>query len=551
VPVETDALAKPTSPDGVRADAIGAESPRAEPARPEAMREVAVIDVGTTSLRMAVAQIGESGRIRTLETLSQAVTIGKDTFTGGNIRRDTIEAGVRALRDYRKVLEQYRITDPSAIRVVATSAVREAQNRLAFLDRVFSATGFQIEPIDEAEVNRITYLGVQPQLSEDPELAAAKTIVTEVGGGSTEVLLLHEGQVLHSSGYRLGSLRMREQLEAYRAPAAKMRSLVSEQIERTMDHVVAAVRQHAAPGERVELLALGGDVRYAASQLVPEWPPDEVGRIPIDAFSNFTERMLRFDEEELVRRFHLTFPDAETLGPALLAYRQLARAFELEHVLVSNVNLRDGLLREMAGRGRWSSELERQIIRSAIDLGRKFHFDEKHHRRVASLAVHLFHALQREHDLPPRYEVLLHAAALLHGIGSFVSGDALHKHSYYLISNSDLFGLGKRDVLIVALVARYHRRASPKGTHAGFSTLDREERIAVSKLAAILRVGDALDRSHAQRITEVDCRLEKDRLVLLVPHVADLTLEQLALRQKGSLFEEIFGRKVLLRPKPV
>jgi exopolyphosphatase/guanosine-5'-triphosphate,3'-diphosphate pyrophosphatase len=129
----------------------------------------------------------------------------------------------------------------------------------------------------------------------------------------------------------------------------------------------------------------------------------------------------------------------------------------------------------------------------------------------------------------------------------FVSNRSYHKHSAYLIDNGDLFGLGRRDILLVSLVARYHRRASPKPIHEGYAGLDREHRIAVAKLSAMLRVADALDHSYSQRIREFHCLHEESQLVIVVPHVKDLALEQLALMQKGTLFEEIFGMPVLLR----
>ncbi|HEX6987003.1 MAG TPA: exopolyphosphatase, partial [Planctomycetaceae bacterium] len=133
-------------------------APQVSPPAAEApVQPVAVIDVGTTSIRMAVAEVRAGGEIRLLESLSQAVTLGKDTFTTGSISAGTTEQCVRVLRSYRRVLDEYGLSDPSRVRVVATSAVREAVNRLTFLDRVFSATGFQMEPIDEAEANRITY----------------------------------------------------------------------------------------------------------------------------------------------------------------------------------------------------------------------------------------------------------------------------------------------------------------------------------------------------------------------------------------------------------
>jgi len=243
----------------------------------------------------------------------------------------------------------------------------------------------------------------------------------------------------------------------------------------------------------------------------------------------------------------MTYRDAEMLGPALLAYLRLAAELDLQHIQVTNVNLRDGLLTEMAHRGIWTDEFFNQVLRSALNLGRKFDFDEQHACHVAELCKTLFRALRTEHQLNLRYELILYIAAILHEIGLYVSYRSYHKHSMYLILNSELFGLGRRDVMLVALAARYHRRASPKPTHDGYASLNVEHRIAVAKMAAILRVADALDDSRSQRVRGIECTCEDSRLVISVPHVEDLSMEQLALKQKGSLFEEIFGMQVLLR----
>src|SRR5437762_5641226 len=184
-------------------------------------RQVAVIDIGTSSVRMAVAEISAAGQVRQLETLAQAVNLGKDTFIHAAISKGTIEECVRVLKSYRRILKEYSIENPAQVRVVATSAVREATNRLAFVDRIYIATGFQVEPLDEAEVSRITFLGIQPFLASDPALAAARAVVTEIGGGSTELLVVKGGDVVYAHTYRLGSLRLRETLEALRAPTLK------------------------------------------------------------------------------------------------------------------------------------------------------------------------------------------------------------------------------------------------------------------------------------------------------------------------------------------
>jgi exopolyphosphatase/guanosine-5'-triphosphate,3'-diphosphate pyrophosphatase len=507
------------------------------------MRPVAVIDIGTTLIRMAIAEIGPEGDIRRLETLSQAVNLGKDTFTTGEIRKSTIEDCVRVLRSYQRVLREFQIESPSQIRVVATSAVREANNRLAFLDRIYVATGIEVEPIDEAEVNRITYLGIQPLLKAEEQLASAQTIVIEVGGGNTEVLIIRDDDVLFAHTYRLGSLRLRETLESYRAPLGQMRTIMESHIRRTVEQVA----QHVDFGQQRELIAIGGDVRFAASQLLPDWNLQRPGRLSVDELEEFTQRVLSMSEDELSRTHHLSFADAETLGPALLAYVGLARGLQIEELFIANVNLRDGLLQDVASDGVWTKDFNNQIIRSALELGRKFDFDEAHALQVAELSQTLFRALAEEHQLGSRYELMLYVAALLHEIGLFVSSNSHHKHSMYLIRNSELFGLSENDVLLVSLVARYHRRASPKPAHEGYSGLDRDRRVAVAKLGAILRLADALDRSRSQRIHDIQCSRDEGRFIISAPHVDDLTLEQLALKQKGTFFEEVFGMQAELR----
>jgi exopolyphosphatase/guanosine-5'-triphosphate,3'-diphosphate pyrophosphatase len=471
------------------------------------------------------------------------VNLGKDTFSDNVIRKSTMEECCRVLRTYRQIVQQYQIRIPEDVRVVATSAVREARNRLAFIDRVYIATGLEIDPMDEAEVNRVTFLGVEPYLRDEPSLAAAQTVVMEVGGGSTEMLLVHQGNVISAHTFRMGSLRLRKALEGYNAPAAKVQRLMASQIQRMVDEVRRLVSEEG----RVEMIALGGDVRFAAAQLLPDWQPEQLTRLPVPALADFTSHLITLSDDRIVHRHHLSFPEAETVGAALLSYVMLARAFQLEHILITNTNLRDGLLHEIAVRQPWTHEFRHQIVRSATQLATRYHADLRHASHVARLVSRLFAQLQAEHQLDSRHEVLLHVAALLHEIGGFVSNRSLHKHSMYLIRNSEIFGLGKRSLLLVSLVARYHRRASPQPMHEGYAMLNREDRVAVAKMAALLRVAVALDESRSQRIDDFTCTVEDSRLVISIPQADDLSLEQLAIQQNGSLFEEVFGLRVLLR----
>ena len=515
-------------------------------AKPRPPKLVAVIDIGATSIRMAIAEITDRDRFRTLESLGQAVLLGKDTFSTGAIDPATTEECVRVLKSYRQLLDEYEINRSDQVHVVATSAVREASNRSSFLQRIYVATGFNVEPFDEAAVNRVTYLGVLPLLAAEPRLAESKTLIVEVGGGSTEVLLIDCGAVAFAHTFRLGSLRLRTTLEAFHAPRSKVRAIMESQVARIADQV----RKYVAADDALTMIALGGDIRFATAELLPAWDGQSLVCLPVAGLKKLTEKIAAKSVDEILHKFHLAVPDAEALGPALLAYVRLARALQQEEILVSPINLRDGLIREMASREEWTENFSHQIIRSALDFGRRFGFDEPHARHVAELSRMLFRALQAEHQLGYRYEILLYVAALLHDVGHAVSARSHHKHSMYLINNGDLFGLSQKDVLLAALIARYHRRSSPKPVHEGYATLDWEGRSHVAKMAALLRLADALDRTSSQRVKDIRCAREENRWIVSVPGADDLSIEQLAVQQKSGLFQEVFGMSVLVRNAP-
>ncbi len=504
---------------------------------------VAVIDIGATSIRMEVAEIHASGEIRTLDTLVQAVDLGREAFESRRLSRKSIEKAASVLKRYRRVLREYGITKASNVRVVATSAVREAINRLAFIDRVYVATGFDVEIIDEAEVNRITYMGITPHLQAHPELGSGKTVVVEVGGGSTELLVVRGGNVLHSESYRLGSLRLVQTVDPVRGSPLRKRTLLESHIRRTLVRITEQIRTDMT----IHLIAIGGDMRFAAHRILENWDGISLAELPTDRLSELTDEILQFDEDAVVKKFGASFVEAKTIGPALLSYTLLAQHFSLPHVYVCDTNLRDGLLRDMAVGGTWTAEFRNQIVRAAVSLGRKFDFDEAHARNVAELGRKLFEELAPEHRLDKRYEVLLYVAALLHEVGMFINVRSNHKHALYLIRNSELFGLSRNELLLVGLVARYHRRAFPQPSHEGYGMLDRDGRVAVSKMAALLRLAIALDDTRSGRIREIACKRESKRLEITVPGVDDVSLEQLAMRQNALLFQDVFGMPVLLR----
>ncbi len=503
---------------------------------------VAVIDIGSSSLRMQIAEIRFDGTIRNIESFSQALSLGKDSFSKGVIERSTIEDCVHVLSIYRAKLNEYDITAPDHIRVIATSGVNDARNSLAFKDRIFIATDFVIEAFDEAILHRVTYLGLQPYLQNEPQLFEKQSVVMEVGGGTTEVLLLDGADVSFAKTYRLGALRLRKQLEVYDAPLIKSRELMEAQISSFLDQFINCGMEIRPQ----HLVSMGGDVRFAVQLLTQKPVGSELVSIGLKELSDLTDKVLSRSPESLVTQYHLSLPDAQTLGPSLLTHVIFAKGLGVKRMVVGNVNLRDGLIKEMTERHEWTDSIQKQIVRSATLLGRKYNFPENHSLHVADLACQLFDQLQVLHKLSPRFRGLLQVAAILHEVGLFIGSRSRHKHSMYVISNSEFFGIGAKELELVALLARYYRGATPQPSHASYSSLGRRGRVAISKMAALLRVAKSLDVTRTQHFDSVECRIEPDRIVIRVEDSVDLSLERLELKQTSGLFEDIFGKPLLL-----
>ncbi|HRA88554.1 MAG TPA: exopolyphosphatase [Planctomycetaceae bacterium] len=518
-----------------------------ETTRPLKAFPLAVIELGTSAIRMAIGESQGGSSVNVLEQLVRGISLGKDTFTQGDIHRKTLQEVIKVLKSYRRKLKEYECSDPKHIRIVATSAIREATNRMEVLDRIYTATGLAVELIEDAEIARVTYLGVRPLLQNDPLLADAMTVVAEVGGGNTEVLVLKGKDILHSHPYRLGSLRLQQLVNQSQVPRSRVGSLMLGQIDRTLEPLLDVIPK----GRAVEFVALGGDMRFAAKELGVELHASELSRIPFSDLETLTTKLLAVPVDRIVKKYHIELTQAETLIPALLANLRMAQTLGCSQVLITGLNLRDALLQGMLQSNDWSSDFCDQIINSALELARKYQTHLQHVRHVADLARTLYRSLQSEHRMDARCETLLYVAAILHQIGLYVGLSGYHKHSHYLIMNSELFGLNARDHQLVAMIARYHRRAAPKPTHEVFARLDRDSRVVVSRLAGILRVAVALDHTGSQRIREITCAVERNRLVVTATNSAgDLSLERMELRQKASLLEDTFGLSVLLREAP-
>jgi exopolyphosphatase / guanosine-5'-triphosphate,3'-diphosphate pyrophosphatase len=505
----------------------------------EAPRTMAVIDMGASAIRLVIAEVRPGQPFQVLEEASRGVLLGKDTFTHGRLGAATVEAALKAVEGFRRLMDSYGVVK---YRAVATSAVREAQNGDAFLDRVRMRTGLDVEVIDGSEENRLTFMAVRARLCDHPALVEGDSLIVEVGGGSADISFVRRGQPTHSGTYPLGSVRMRQSLAGWHGSAEQGVRL----LRRHIHNVVDDIRREMPLRDARHVVALGDDVRFAAERILGH--ADGLPVIPREPFVAFCDQIATWDVDQLLETYHLPQADAETLVPALLAYRELLLETSAEEMTVPGASLAEGMLFELSGEaGAGLEDFSRQVLASAVALGEKYRWDAAHCRHVAGVAVRLFDQLQAEHGLGQRERLLLEVASLLHDIGNYVNLRGHHKHTQYLLSVSDIFGLGQDDMAIVSNVGRYHRRALPQKSHLPYMALDRDSRVLVNKLSAILRLANALDADHLQKVKDVHLVPEDDGWVLEVEGAGDLTMERLASLARADLLTEVFGRKVGFR----
>lgn len=498
---------------------------------------VGAVDTGSNAIRFLVAEFTHLREYRTLLYRRVPVRLGHQVFLTGRLAEETMAA---AVAEFASFCNEARELGLSALRAVATSAVREARNGAELVERIRAETCVELEVISGSEEARLVHRAVATKL----DLARGKWILVDLGGGSVEVSLVDDMGMLWSESHTMGSVRLLEILGQSSPEPTGFRALLANYVSAL--RIPAPAQYWAAAG----FVATGGNIESLAALAAARRDPGGVVHLGVDELARVIDLLSGLSYDERVSRLGLKEDRADVILPAAMVYHHLARAARAREIIVPGVGLKDGVLLDLvdgllAGATR-SVIQEGQLTRAAISLGRRFMFDEAHAVQVARLALSLFDQTREIHGLGDHDRLLLLAAALLHDIGGFVSHEGHHKHSLYLISHSELPRLSPAEMLAVGNIARYHRKSLPKASHPEFMRLSEDERKRVSSLAALLRVADALDRSHLQKIKNLKVVTAEDELFLRVEGGDGLVLERWALAEKKNLFEKVFRKRISL-----
>ncbi len=528
------------------------------------MARLAAIDIGSNAIRLRVVDVeqpeqpeapatngAKSGpmpprgpRFRPFRDLCAErvpVRLGHDVFTRGRIEPTMIAQACDALRSFRTTMDTVKV---DRYRAVATSACRESKNADVFVERAEREAGVHVEVIEGLEEARLVQIAVRERMN----LEGKTAVLIDIGGGSTELTVLKNLTPIFTRSLPVGTVRV---IEAFLDGGGGRLDDVKLQL---LDEYIARVASDAATelldsceGKLDCVIGTGGNIETLADLAPLPLAFPENRAIEVRSMNKLLAELTSLSVDERIQRFGLRPDRADTIVPATKILAYMSGRLGNESILAPGVGLKEGVLVDLAAShflprdfGQEAASVEDACVR----LGRRYQFDEAHGQTVARFTLQLFDDLAGVHGLEPRDRVLLLAAALLHDIGDFVRYEGHHKHGHYIIAHSDIMGLTPQERDVVANVARYHRKSPPSLEHENFRALSREARAKVKMMAAILRLGDALDREHRGVVSSVRARIDGSTLWLDAKGKEARALEEWTVRAKSGMLRELLGLDV-------
>jgi exopolyphosphatase / guanosine-5'-triphosphate,3'-diphosphate pyrophosphatase len=497
------------------------------------------VDIGSNSIRMEAAEVKPGLPAKILASDREVTRLGESVFCSGSVSEEAMEATCVVLR---RMAELYRKLEVAGVRAVATSAIRDARNQKEFTERASQALGAPVEIISGREEARLIHLGVASTWPQE----SRNMLIIDIGGGSAEIIAAEHGHLADSFSKPLGAVRLKENFIKSDPPTPRQLHQMHEYIQQKLAGAVA--RLGSITWDRTVATSATAAAVAGAIARVPRSERDAIDRLRL-ATTEVRKLYRKLSELSLSARRKVTGigpKRAEIIVPGMAVLLEFLDLFHLPAIYYSRAGVRDGIIADLAARnvGAERSHLSREQRREVETMGKRYGVALDHARKVAEIANLLFTALEPLHELPPASGKFLEAAAYLHDVGHYVSDVSHHKHSWYVVANSDLAGFTERERLLIAAICRYHRRSLPNPGQPPFDILTAEEKQTLMLLFPLLRLADNLDRGHDQRIRGVVCRLRNGQVCLELQAEGDIDLEQWAAERAAAAFEQVYQRPI-------
>ena len=502
---------------------------------------IAAIDIGTNSIHMIVVQVRADLSFEVVDREKDMVRLGAGGLDGKRLTDSSMAAGLQTLSKFKRIAESHKVEE---IIAGATSATREAENGGDFIAEVDRRTGIKIRVITGTEEARLIHLAAAYGV----DVGSSRACVIDIGGGSVEVTLGTAATMQTGRSFKTGVIRLTERYVKSDPLARRDERRLVKHINREMGEYLSEIAGRGFDrviGTSGTILSLGALALTSEGAVVGDLRNRRVSAKSIHRLRN---RIVDADIEERLQMPGLDPRRADLSVAGVVLIDTILRKLEADDVTLCDLALREGLVLDYIQKNRAKiTKADRYPDvrrRSIVELGERCGFWAEHAQQVARLAISIFDQTRSLHRLGEREREWLEYGALLHDIGSHISYERHHRHSYYLIKNGGLRGFEPQETEVIALVARYHRQSPPKKSHEGYADLSPKLKRTVKRLSAMVRVAEGLDRSHAQTVTAIDLYPQPDGFLARLRAKADAELELWAAHRDVQPLEEILGKPI-------
>ncbi|EGO63966.1 HD domain-containing protein [Acetonema longum] len=505
----------------------------------------AAIHVGSEQVTIQLVEYQSLQDLKLIDRATYTVALGEETFKTGTISFAAVREICELLKGYRRMMNEYGVKD---YRLLATTALREATNQQYIIDQIRIKTGFDVEVVDMPQEIFYKYIALFRAMDRNGLTQTREALLfVDISSGGLGITLYKDHKLKYQQNIHVGILRIKERFAKYQRESVYFHEALSQYIYSIIEPVEQALKH-----QKIRYLILAGTETRLLLKMLGREQSEELAYINPTDFKELYERVKSLNLPQLIQAFSLTEQKAEMVLPTIVLYGQILSLANIEEIVVPDDHFSDGLIALHVAEKTadpFLDVVEGQIESLAISLGEKYQYDQRHSHRVEKIALLLFDMLGKVHGLGRQERLMLQVAAILHDIGKFVSLRQHYFYSYRLIISSDILGFSEEDKAIIANVAHYHSKGTPSSVDAHFAVLSPERKVITAKLSAIIRLADAIDRSHRQKVDletlELICK--GDELLITADSGEDMSLEEWTFIDKSYFFEDVFGVKATLQ----
>ena len=510
------------------------------------IRLFAALDVGSFELCLKIFEISPKG-IRQLDHLRHRLALGTDSYATRKISLGKMEELFRILQEFKDVMKEYHVKD---YRAYGTSALRETDNTEILLDQIKNRSGIDLEILSNSEQRFLDYKAIAAYGDRFDAIIAKPAAIVDIGGGSIQLSLFDKGALVITQSLKLGVLRLHERLQAMKPRSTQIEALLDEMI----DGQLSVFKKMYLKDREIENLIIMDD--YLSDHFktaVPGVGEDRVATVK--AFTEFADSIMGEGNEELSDRLEISEESVPLLKISAGIMKRVARSFGAYALWVPGATLCDGIAYEYAEQHKLkaaSRDFEADILACAATISRRYMGSRKRSDALENIALAIFDGMSRVHGMGERQRLILRLSAVLHDCGKFINMTNVGECSHAIIMNTEMIGLSHQEREMLACVVKFNHEDfeyyEELSTH---SDLSEEAYLIIAKLTAILRIANALDKSHKQKIKNIKVSLKEDKLIIDVDAGADLLFEEERFVSRAAFFEEVYGLRPVIKRSPM